>query len=173
MTRLKLSNSQIAKAVIEVIPTLSHRKVLDEIDIGRNPQQEKLFVNSSLVNDYIAGYKEKLEAQNGSVSFEGKKYIITDQAYCDNYGTDGEVRYYAHAIDEDNTGNSYKVTWQTTLKWDRSCELARMEEAANYSNDFTAAEDERFLELKEMTLCDIEDESNACDWDSPINVELI
>lgn len=51
----------------------------------------------------------------GTVHFEGKELTITQAAYCDNYSTDGAVRYYATATD--SAGNSYQVAWETTQEW--------------------------------------------------------
>ena len=76
--------------------------------------------------------------QYGTVTYEGVEYALCQQAYCDNYGTDNQVRYHATAIDID--GNQYKVTWET-IEFDCG-------------------------ELPE-------DESDACDWDNPISVDLI
>ena len=76
----------------------------------------------------------------GTVAWNGNTLRLQQQAYCDNYGTDGAVRYYAHAIDEN--GNCYRVAWDTTAAWD-----AREPEEAN-------------------------DESDACDWDNPVEIIL-
>ena len=83
----------------------------------------------------------------GTVEFEGKTYTLTQDAYAENYGTDGAVRYYAAAVDAD--GNEYLVTWETTEQWDEA--------------------QEEYKETSEVNGY-IEDESNACDWDSPIEV---
>ena len=55
-------------------------------------------------------------ADYGTVTFNGVLYTLTQDAYCDNYGTDGGVRYYAHATDA--AGNKYRVAWDTTIEWD-------------------------------------------------------
>ena len=47
----------------------------------------------------------------GKVTFEGREYQLTEQAQADNFGTQGEVRYYANAIDE--FGDRYRVVWET------------------------------------------------------------
>jgi hypothetical protein len=75
----------------------------------------------------------------GNVDFEGITYTLTQDAYCDNYGTDGGVRYYAHAVD--GAGNKYLLAWDTTQAW--------------------------------MDAEDCDDESNACDWSSPVAAELL
>jgi hypothetical protein len=53
---------------------------------------------------------------HGTVEFNGITYTLTQDAYCDNYGTDGGVRYYAHATGPD--GGEYRVAWDTTEAWD-------------------------------------------------------
>ena len=83
----------------------------------------------------------------GTVEFKGTIYALTQDAYCDNYGTDGAVRYYASAVDA--SGNKYLVAWETTQAWNEAQELYKQ---TNEVSGF------------------IEDESNACDWDNPIEV---
>lgn len=78
---------------------------------------------------------------------DGTTLALTQQAYADNHGTDGGVRYYAGAIDED--GNAYRVSWDTTAAWD-----AR--EAAYRADPENAAP--------------AEDESDACDWSAPAEI---
>jgi hypothetical protein len=89
------------------------------------------------------------EQKYGTVEFGGRIYILTQQAYCDNYGTDGGVRYYAHAVAKNDADtNKYKVVWATTDEWDN-----------HQKNDETCS------------FC--EDESNACNWDNPIDVRIV
>lgn len=45
-------------------------------------------------------------------TLNGLTVTLTDDATMDNYGTDGEVRYYASAVDA--AGNEYRVAWDTT-----------------------------------------------------------
>lgn len=106
----------------------------------------------------------------GTVTFKGENYILTQQAYIDNYGTDGEVKYYAHAEDEE--GRTFKVVWETTSIWDLAGELYNLELKEKYqSQNFTEEDAERMEELSEDYSSDyIEDESNACDWDKPVDV---
>ena len=52
----------------------------------------------------------------------------------------------------DNAGNIYEVTWATTKAWDDAqIDFKKTGEIAGW----------------------MEDESNACDWSSPIDVKLI
>jgi len=81
----------------------------------------------------------------GKVSFNGIEIILTQQAYCNNEG-----QYLASG--KDAAGNIYQVEWQTTKAWDDAQELAR-----------TTGEVDAFAE----------DESNACDWSSPVDVKLV
>ena len=73
----------------------------------------------------------------GTITFNGQVFTLTQEAYADNFGTDGGVRYYAGAVDTD--GNEHQVTWGLKISIE------------DYKN--------------------LEDESNACDWDNPISVE--
>lgn len=115
----------------------------------------------------------EMEKKYGAVEFEGKKYILTDQAYPDNYGTNGEVRYRANAIGE--AGSEFYVVWQTTQQWDDACELANLESRETGDNarwnPLSEEERERLEDLQKIVHTDCEDESNACDWDSPIAVQ--
>lgn len=83
----------------------------------------------------------------GTVEFEGKTYTLTQDAYANNYGTDGAVRYYAAAVGAD--GNRYMVEWETSEEWDAA------------QDDYKATGEVSGY---------IEDEQNACDWDNPISV---
>lgn len=49
----------------------------------------------------------------GTVEFEGKGYILTQEAYIT--GTHESPRYEAHAID--NEANEYMVTWLPVENW--------------------------------------------------------
>lgn len=90
---------------------------------------------------------EKEYENFGSVEFEGKTYKLTENAYSDNYGTDGGIRYYASATD--GKGNEYKVAWDTTAEWDQA--------------------NEQYKQTGEYSPL-LDDESNACDWDTPAEV---
>lgn len=78
----------------------------------------------------------------GDIIHHGVVIHLTQQAFCDNYGTDGQVAYYAHG--QDDAGNDYKVIWQTTAAWDAA-------QAAATPDEYSSL---------------LDDESNACDWDS-------
>jgi len=78
---------------------------------------------------------------NGDVEYKGKKLYLLQQAYIDNYGTDGEVIYKTTAIDED--GKDYTVIWTP------------------YNND-----GEYYYDDEGNYRGNVEDESNACDWDN-------
>ncbi len=111
----------------------------------------------------------------GTVEHNGKTLILTEQAYMDNYGTDGAVRYYAHAIDDE--GNTYRVAWDTTAEHDMACELAilegREEMREKYGDELSEADAKRLAELREMNLPDPSDESIACDWSEPAEVKAV
>lgn len=61
----------------------------------------------------------------GTVEHDGRTLALTQQAYCDAYGTDGTVCYYASAVDDE--GGTYKVRWDTTADWDAQCAAATAE----------------------------------------------
>ena len=86
----------------------------------------------------------------GKITYEGKEYTLTQQAYI--AGMNEEPYYLANAID--NKGNEYEVKWEL--------------------NEYTREkydEIEKQIELgKEPNYSLVEDESDACDWDCPINV---
>lgn len=90
----------------------------------------------------------------GTVDHGGAALALTQQAYCENYGTDGGVRYYASAVDIE--GNEYRVSWDTTQAWDAATAAAKVSlaESGELGN-------EEYL---------LQDESNACDWDSPADI---
>lgn len=54
------------------------------------------------------------------------------------------TKYHAAAVDDE--GNKYTITWETTEEWDNARKI-------------------------DLSYC--EDESDACDWDNPVNVELV
>lgn len=109
----------------------------------------------------------ELKKRFGTVTFESKELILTQDAHADNYGTDGDVRYYAHAVDK--AGNEYRVVWETTEIWKLSQELYCL----GQKDELTTDESQRMLELSSMALTNYDDESNACDWCCPIDVEQI
>lgn len=104
------------------------------------------------------------EKQYGSIDWKGQKYILTDQAVADNYGTEGAVRYYADAIGEN--GEEYHIAWDTTEEWD----MAQERDWLRYAGDLTAKQERRLAVLEDMPLPDVSDESNACDWGNPVEV---
>lgn len=107
---------------------------------------------------------DDLDRKYGTVKHDGKTLWLTDQAVCDNYGTDGGVRYYAKAIDSD--GHTYNVAWDTTEAWDLAQEQAMLAAASNLDDEQAA----RLAELDDMVLPDVNDESNACDWGAPARI---
>ena len=98
----------------------------------------------------------------GTVTAEdGTLVKLTQQAYADNYGTDGGIVYRANG--EDAEGNEYKVIWQTTLAWDASsyinaCEMQDREIDPDILKKFGVEPD--FCAYSQ------DDESDACDWDN-------
>jgi hypothetical protein len=107
---------------------------------------------------------DQLDKQYGTIKHAGVTLWLTEQAVCDNYGTDGGVRYYAKAIGSD--GNTYNVAWDTTEAWDLASERAMLSAESNLDDKQTA----RLAELDDMALPDVNDESNACDWGTPARI---
>ena len=107
-----------------------------------------------------------LEKSYGTIEHDGKTLYLLNQAVVDNYGTDGMVRYYADAIDAE--GVEYRVAWDTTEDWDMAREFAGLMSRSNPSDSEIA----RIEELIDMVLPDVSDESNACDWGSPVSIEV-
>ena len=89
-------------------------------------------------------------AKFGTFDHSGVALALTQDAYVENHGTDGGVRYYAKAVDAD--GNDYLVAWDTTEAWDAATEAYKVDpENAPI----------------------VDDESWACDWDSPAEIKAL
>jgi hypothetical protein len=102
--------------------------------------------------DWAVGQSDKLDSSKyGTINYDGKTYILTEQAYLENY--QGETAYFAHAKDSD--GNDYKVVWMTCTAWE--------EASAKYNK---TGKDEDYDSI-------LDDESNACIWDEPYDVIAI
>ena len=91
----------------------------------------------------------------GTVTYEGVTYTLTQDAYVSNYGTNDGVAYYASAVDA--AGTEYKVTWLTTAEYDAANERVQAAYKADQDPDYA-----------DLSL--VEDESNACDCDTPYDV---
>ena len=87
----------------------------------------------------------------GKVTFNGNEVILEDSAWAENY-RDG-VRYYAHGHIAD--GRRYRIAWDTTDKWNTH---QNNPDHPMHSGVFVWSCD----------WCD--DESNACDWDNPVDM---
>lgn len=99
---------------------------------------------------------EKMAKENGTVEYQGKTIYLTQQAHADNTyrdGRNGDLVYRAHGID--TNGNEYRVEWETTAEWDDH-------QSRDEYHDHNGAD----------TCGWCEDESNACDWDSPSRVDI-
>jgi hypothetical protein len=113
----------------------------------------------------------------GTVDFNGKEYALTCDAEAGNYGTDGAVRYYANAIDADS--KEYQISWQTSQEWDDAQELNALQWRAENLDLLSDAEIEEIksrvaeLEAAGVSTAIVDDESNACDWDTPVAVERL
>lgn len=87
---------------------------------------------------------EDMIKKNGTVNYNGKTYVLTQQAYID--GSVDDPYYTAIAIcpdegvDEDGLYNAYQVTWWPTQEWLDG---------------------------------DREDEGDACDWDAADDIRQV
>ena len=86
----------------------------------------------------------------GDITFDGKLIHLTEQAYAENYGTDGGVRYHAKGVDD--SGTEYVVSWDTTEAWDAE-------------QDSYRADPDKF----EPSMM----EEYACDWSSPVAIRIV
>lgn len=75
MSRFKISNVELAKAVCEAIPEFSFEYVLDVIDIARTPRQEKLFCKKCIIEDTIDSFKCELEAKQEAEEQKRNSFI--------------------------------------------------------------------------------------------------
>lgn len=89
----------------------------------------------------------------GTLTHKEKEYTLIQQPYIG--GINEEPYYLANAID--SKGNEYEVEWEL--------------------NEYTRekyVELERQIEAREVPNYSlVEDESNACDWDNPIDIREI
>ena len=109
-----------------------------------------------------------LENSYGTVSVDGKKLWLRQDAYA--VGTLDNSYYEAFAVDA--LGCDFKVSWETTQIWNISKELGRLHFELSQTRD---ASEQTVLRQNIRALdavaehyggaVDIEDESNACDWD--------
>lgn len=97
-------------------------------------------------NDYVK--------ENGAVNFEEKEYAITQQPYI-NGVWDEEPYYLATAIDVG--GNEYQVKWELEEDIREAYEEIERQREAGETPDYSA----------------VEDEGSACDWDNPVEVNIL
>lgn len=113
-----------------------------------------------------------------TLKYQGYEITLTGEAFADNYGTDGGVRYYSWGKLENKSGNQVdvRVAWDTTAEWDENAErYARLLELVQdwRQGGITEEEEDELDELQnELAGVDMGDESNACDWDNPAEVTL-
>ena len=90
---------------------------------------------------------EEYKKENIEITFEGKKYVLIEDAEMYTYQHNGWdiTEYNARAIDE--AGSLYSVTWEITDEFEK--------------------------ELEEAGIMEYVDESEACDWENPIAVEKV
>ena len=86
---------------------------------------------------------EKMSRENGKCIYEGETYILTQQAYAEN-GKNGGVIYKAHAIKENEKPDATGYVDAYLITW-------------------------ALTEYAEAHMDEIEDESECCDWENPID----
>lgn len=105
-------------------------------------------------------------AKFGTVDHNGTTLALTQQAYSDNYGTDGGVRYYAAAVDADC--NEYCVEWDTTAAWNDAVEsMHEAEQAVSQAGGIGKPD----YDSADVSM--VEDESNACAWATPAGIKAL
>lgn len=119
---------------------------------------------------------ESLEKRFTAVTLEGNRYILASEAVMQD---DGET-YIADAYDMDL--NKFAVYFETTAAWKNSQEIYKLEQKLEdarsniaypgYESYVKEIESE-IADLEKLNTCNIEDESNACDWESPVKVVAV
>lgn len=106
----------------------------------------------------------------GTLVIDGKEYDLQEQAYVCDDGLSYEAKV------KDSEGNLYKVTWNTTDKWNTNDERFKelnkkcYEETGMYQINVLTDEEQEELTILETFF---NDESVACDWDEPAEITLI
>jgi hypothetical protein len=111
---------------------------------------------------------------HGTARIHGVTFTLTEQPYYDNYGTKGEIRFYALALSPE--GKPVKLTWETTGNYDASCELYNLVEYSKCEEDCDCEDCQRIEYLKSLdgvNMNDAESLENACEWEYPIDVEYL
>ena len=86
------------------------------------------------------------------IVYNGVEITLTENAEAANYGTDGNVEYTATGKGSD--GHTYLITWATTEEWNDAVEEG-IDKYGEPNNSYC------------------QDESNACDWDNPIDISMM
>ena len=107
-----------------------------------------------------------------------------DNAVANNYGTDGEIRYYQDAtISIRNCRIPITVVYETTAEYDKwvdDCKKWEDRDKSNNNQDNYHENEKEGKKLEEKyggepLECSYftDDESNNCNWTSPVAVEII
>lgn len=102
----------------------------------------------------------------GSVEYDGIVYRIVTHAVADNYGTDGRVVYQAYAVSPE--GDEVEVLWKPTKEWLASEAVAECGRRGIQPDMQEIAD--QFGVPVDFVICDLYDESCACDWGYPAAV---
>lgn len=109
------------------------------------------------------------------IKIDGKEYGLTQSAYFEsNYqprNSDSYRAWYqASAINEN--GEPCEIIWQITREWERANEIVDAYNTYEWATEQITREQEELLDgLTPTEIAHaygvLEDEGNACDWDSP------
>lgn len=137
--------------------------------LDRNAPMKKVY-SEYFDNEYTLSNLES----NGTVTHKGNAlYLLSQARVCESNNEWYADKYEADAIDAD--GNAYRVYWQTTEEWDEACEYANLEtyiaQCKRQHEEVSQEDMDRFALLDAKTLPDVNDESNACNWDKPHTIE--
>jgi hypothetical protein len=113
-----------------------------------NEAEEDYEIFESPIETPELDYIEELEKKNGSVMFNGEKYIFL---HSQAYAADSRREYYCKAIKSTDLFKEkiYNVIWDTKDQWNASVDGYDDPDSEYFQNSY------------------VEDESNACDWESP------
>lgn len=96
----------------------------------------------------------EMENKYGSVEYEGKKYILLQDAYSETNSYNGEVTYTAQAVRDDVNDSEESPVYRIT--WDVFDDLMEFDDHQN-----------KYVWKDGIT----EDESCYCDWSKPSEVK--
>lgn len=116
---------------------------------------------------------EEYAKEYGTVTYNNKRYALTERAYLSFGSFSGDALFMASAIGED--GKEYLVIWKPNKQWELSYEYSDIVSQIALFHDYEKEQAERRMaeieaEIEEMGgFVNIDDEY-ACDWEAPWGV---